>query len=87
MASLDKPYDIKKVYHSFWMRENLLDEVCHELSIEFHGNGNDSYFSWTVGEEEAGGGWITTEQENQLHEWLLAHGAEAGEEVIIGHGW
>lgn len=87
MASLDRPYNIQKVYSSFWMRENLLDEICHKLSVDFHGNGNDSYFAWQVSGVEEGAGWITTEQEQALDKWLLAHGAEAGEEVIIGHGW
>lgn len=65
-------------------------DAASAIAAQIHGNGNDAYFSLEVLERDA------TDDEwrsypdidfTLLNNWLLDHGAEAGENILIYHWW
>lgn len=62
-------------------------DTSHTLSIEYHGNGNDSYYSLDMSGEEDGGGYVSMSQIVALQDWCRNLGAEDGETVLIYHWW
>lgn len=54
---------------------------------EFHCVGNDSYHTWTVGDELNGGEYLSPELMKETDEWLLKAGANPGEELLIKYWW
>ena len=73
-------YKMRKVYES-----RLPQEIFNVVSLE---QGNDSYCSWTIGDEFNQYGCGVKESELELvDKWLLESGAEEGETVLFLVSW
>ena len=70
---------------------------CQDMSsatrlkfFEMTEQGNDCYVSWwpTLPQyQEDDGTWADNEDYTDVDNWLLAHGAEPDEEVLVKHSW
>lgn len=63
-----------------------ISEISHKLNGEYHGNGNDSYYSYYITDKDETG-YLTEREFKLFNAWLLQKGATDKEEVIISHWW
>lgn len=65
-------------------------DATHYVSTDWMGNGNDSYFEWTVGEytnaEDAYDDEAVAHSKD-IDGWLNQHDVPDGETVLIKHWW
>ena len=69
----------------------LLFDASAKFNYDACGNGNDSYYAWTVVEsptgDDQGWGYLTDGEAKLINDFTLAEGAEIGDTVIINHWW
>ena len=66
-------------------------DISHVLSGEYHGGGNDSYYSFEIvgdpDEDDQGGGYVNKADLILLTAWCIKQGAEVGDTILISHWW